>query len=392
MPSRDIGDPKLEPQRHGCPYADADPYLWDEVRAPETAMPFHPTCLEVFKRASLRRLGRVDVRGLLDWWGITGHSGNFDRHPAARRAGEQWWNHRAGGEFLAANPCFVPELPGIFASVSAAAATTATTTASLAGVGGDERGDPDRHRPICTAAAAEVPAEKDIFSRLSYDETSSILALLSIEDVANLALASPTMRRLPQSLFRELVLRDLPWLWEAWCGMDYAWLSTTTAKDVEAADAKFQAEQTAILDAIRVLEKEQEEEEEEAGGEKGKEKQRHDAAIAALTAKLSSIRRAGVEARQPVPAPQLRADTTDWFRLYRAIGGTGTGNGKETTRWGPHDRDHGRQLKGLRNRRRIWADCQSILDAMKSLRREGRIGEGIVVDFAAEAERRHRGG
>lgn len=48
----------IQPPRHGVDQ------LWI---LPETALQFHPTCFEIFKRVSMARFGRVDVHGLWKW-------------------------------------------------------------------------------------------------------------------------------------------------------------------------------------------------------------------------------------------------------------------------------------------------------------------------------------
>ena len=53
------------------------------------------------------------------------------------------------------------------------------------------------------------------FQKLSAELNSMIIAYLSSNDIANLRLAAPAFRQLPNILFRRMLLEDMPWFWEA---------------------------------------------------------------------------------------------------------------------------------------------------------------------------------
>lgn len=55
----------------------------------------------------------------------------------------------------------------------------------------------------------------DLFMKLPNEIRSLILDELSSKDIANLRLVTPAYRQLSVSLFRRLLLEDMPWLWEA---------------------------------------------------------------------------------------------------------------------------------------------------------------------------------
>lgn len=61
MPSRDIGGPRMTPPRHGA--EDLHP----DVNESGVPIPFHPTCFEIFTRASRLRTSSIDLVGLTGW-------------------------------------------------------------------------------------------------------------------------------------------------------------------------------------------------------------------------------------------------------------------------------------------------------------------------------------
>ena len=363
MPSRDYGRPLVFPARHLCGEPCADTNIWDEQRAAETAMPFHPACLEVFRRASLHRRLRLGgstaaaaddgavESSLADWFALAAPrwACGFDRHPAVQRASTQEWTHAPGDEFLAANPCFVPALRKVLAAAAAGAHGTAAAAAAA---------EPDYHRGAFDVPASSGPPRGDPsgdpFSRLPNELAAGILSQLGSRDTANLRLASRRFRQLAQSAFHSLLLREAPWLWEAWCGMDYAFWAGTSAHALREADKQWRSEKQDIEGAIQVL------------LEEGLPHDENQEAVAALRARIARHEVDALGARKNIAAPQLPAATTDWHRLCLDV----------KRNWA--------RLGGLQNRRRIWADCEGILDEIERLRREGRMGAGVVVDVLAE--------
>ena len=107
MPHRNMRPADVHPGRHHCDTPYPDNYINADY-VEETAMPFHPTRLEVFKRVSILRAGGVDIDGLTGWWAIdpivdsdTNNPCNFPRHEDISRCGAPFWRHKRGTEYLA---------------------------------------------------------------------------------------------------------------------------------------------------------------------------------------------------------------------------------------------------------------------------------------------------
>ncbi|KAI1875069.1 uncharacterized protein JN550_002498 [Neoarthrinium moseri] len=330
-PSRDMAWPSVYPSRHDCDQPCADNSFYDTKAAEEHAMPFHPTCLEVFKRASILRSGAVDYEGLINWWLIeTGDQFyKFPRDPAVNN--EQWFQHVAGNEFVAANPCFGTKLESILAA-------------------SDRTGDPGFAYDTPVFGALHSTSD-DVFARLPRERCLMILDHLESRDIANLRLASRSFYHLPQSLFRSLTLREMPWLWEAWCTLGYSkWayhmaseLCRRTEQHDEVINIIHQAENILREEAYTV-----------------QDEGLHQAAIHALQQAAADEED---ERDYPSrPAPLQAAKKTDWYRLRCELARNRT------------------RLLGLRNRRRIWTDCEEILDRIARYRGEGTMTLGQMVD------------
>lgn len=327
MPSRDWNSPTCFPVRHGVEVVAADNFVWADEDQDRAAMPFHPACFEVFKRASLQRTGRVDVAGLARWFKLEAtyddfHK-NFPRSAAVGRANDQWWVHVKGDEHLVANPCYVPAWDKAIASGAVRVKTASPGVFDF----GDE--------------AAALGSDR--FARLSDDVRYRILKHLvsSRVDIANLRLASRAFRQLPQRLFRDLLLHHRPWLWEAWCDLSYSHWSNTSAKALKKQEEKWQARQEIIDHSLGVLNADDPD---------------NEAAMAALRAQADEITAERAEACVSVAAGRLAENETDWYGVYNWL-----------------QRPKPKWPKGLRNRRRIWQDCGYILDRIELGRREGRI-------------------
>jgi hypothetical protein len=302
-------------------------------------MPFHPTCLEAFKRASLLRTGTIDIEGLTNWWALeatdTGFK-SFPRDPAVNHA--QWHEHVSGNEFVAANPCFVPGLPAILTAA-------------------DRREDSNFDYGDIFDISTTGTGLGDVFSSLPQELRGMLLVLLEPADIANLRLASRTFRQLPQSFFRSLTLREMPWFWEAWSSLDYSFWSTTTSRNLKKEDEQKRGIIASMKAAIDILYEE--------GRQEGLPVE-NDAAIAALQQAVADEENRDLHVSASVPL--LVADKTDWYRLCCDLA-----------------KNH-KRLLGLRNRRRIWNDCEEILDRIERYRDEGKIVPGEAVDARAVAQ------
>lgn len=84
-------------------------------------MPFHPTCFELFARASRLRFGHVDTYNLGKWQKLENVHRMYEevhRHPAAQRGQAQWWLYYNEDGRLAPNPILVPLLPPLLLSAN----------------------------------------------------------------------------------------------------------------------------------------------------------------------------------------------------------------------------------------------------------------------------------
>ncbi|KAF2433435.1 hypothetical protein EJ08DRAFT_676942 [Tothia fuscella] len=221
---------------------------------------------------------------------------DFPHHRDVRESSQQWWKYYRGHEYLAANPLFVPKLNDILAS----AVKTDASFNSQAGA--------------FTIAGA----------------------LLTPRDIASLRLASRTFQQLPIILWRRLLRREMPWLWEVWSDdapLKWAALSVARLRDEHKEKDVLQTELASILDIIKEEQPELSKVFKEAGEQ------------------LLNDRR-DVVAQDYEEALQSRiwnlpASQTNWYELYASI----------VKNWG--------ELKGLQNRARIWEAIEEIIRRIK---------------------------
>lgn len=337
MPSRDGGLPEVFPPRHGreAPYPENS--MWEVGEALEYSMPFHPACFELFKRASKMRSGEVDVEGLTEWWTSEATLKRFIAFPResdVSRAHRQWWEHHFGSEYLAANPCFVPGLEELFAKTQ-------------------------RHRSahgdcqLVFPGVFETATPGDPFSRLPPEIKTLVLHHLRSADVPALCLASRAFRQLPQVVYRDFVLRDLSWLYEVSMDMPFSYWATATAEEVKKEDSNKRLRAAHLRVAMLQIEEDREEHGETAENE---------AAFLILGQQVRDLEASIKVLNRSVPAFSVCDGNINWYNLDRAV---------------VKNID---KLPGLKNRRRIWRDCNEILDRIERLRGEGRIGMGIKID------------
>ncbi|KAM5350187.1 hypothetical protein ACJ41O_006692 [Fusarium nematophilum] len=338
MPSRDLAmAPDVVPERHGQNVSHTENCICDgDMYAENCCMPFHPTCLEVFKRASLHRYGVVDIECLTQWWAMEANFEDFHafpRHRATKSGQEQYWTHNGGHEFLAANPCFVPGLESLLSSAQCSK-------------------QPGHVNSELTPTTVSITTPlTDLFSRLPGEIRMFILLQLGFKDIANLRLASRTFLQLPQSLFYELTVRGTPWLYEAWSSLPISYWATSTKKEEKKRQKAREDRVTALRTAL------------DSGDPNA-----NDTAIEAIVAELETLS----DVPPTCPATSvilLKRTETDWYRLQTEIG----------RNW--------KKLQGLQNRRRIWDDCQEILNRVDAYRQQGKIHRGQPVDILAMARR-----
>ncbi|PVI04115.1 hypothetical protein DM02DRAFT_726029 [Periconia macrospinosa] len=338
MPSRDLSHPKVHPHRHGCGMPHAENWFWNETDINDYALPFHPSCFEVYKRAALRAKGHIEVSGLTNWWAERAKNWremeDIPRHPSVRECRDQEWLHAPGTAWLAANPLYVPKLSEIFqASVSAGPDFRISDGAFSV----PERQCEDRNN--------------DLFASLPNELRISILDNLNVKDIAALRLSSRAFRQIPIQYFQKMLNRHMPWLWEAWpthsslIQRPYAFWATCTPAEALARLDKGSRDVAVLDDYCRIVTLEMPELEEVLREAISVEREK--------ALEEARLEMEDHEDRRPFWLPPLK---TNYYVLYTLI----------TRHWG--------ELKGLRNRARIWEDCTSILGDIDSMRAQGVIG------------------
>ena len=79
-------------------------------------MPFHPWCFDIFCRMykSVDLHNRLDIPLLMMWRADQATKDKAKNWPWVDSKGKplgRWWNHRPGGDWLVANPLYIPGLP-----------------------------------------------------------------------------------------------------------------------------------------------------------------------------------------------------------------------------------------------------------------------------------------
>ena len=312
MPSRDIGGPTMTPPRHGAKD------LYPGVNELGVPMPFHPTCFEIFTRASRLRTGGIDLVGLMGWGDLESDfhiDCSFPHHEAVKESSEQEWHHRRGDEWLAANPVLVPGLPALL---------------RLAVNGHNSSFDDDAHGR---------PGSEDPFSKLPREIADEIFKLISPVDVAALRLAGLARFLAIESWYR-LLREEMPWLWEVWdTALPSFWATTTVSALSTEMKRKEEAEKQKVA-ARKIIHRELPEiaESWDTKNANGVDKS------------YAACGKEGLEETMVLPK-----DGTNWCRVYYVI----------KVNW--------KALKGLQNRERIWRDVEEIFKRIDGYRGESRI-------------------
>ncbi|CAI6091765.1 unnamed protein product [Clonostachys chloroleuca] len=306
--------------------------------AEKAAMPFHPTCLEVFRRVSAYYGADIDNQSLMDWYRLEARDQRlyheFPRDPSVGKAKRYWqngrdqlWLHLPGSEFLAANPCFVPDLPSIIASV------TANQTVLF---------EHSRISPV----ASDGHQSSDSLSRLPMEIRLHLASLLNASDFASLRLVSRAFHNLPQSFYRNFIHRECPWLWETWCDYPYSIYARFESWELRLRDTSWEKRKAKLEGDIRSL---------QDAILSGVDPEQNLPNINTLRDRIAKEEAEYKKLREPIPPQRLPRgpDEVDWFGLYCTLS---------------HNIHN---LKGLRNRKRIWKDCEEIVLRIKKYRAEG---------------------
>ncbi|GJC87629.1 hypothetical protein ColLi_10467 [Colletotrichum liriopes] len=268
----------------------------------------------------------------MDWFRLEANYEKFNSFPraeAVQRAQEQWWMHTKGDEHLAANPCFVPGLQEILR----------THTSSFAH-------NEDKCRDVSDVEFRPPPSSKakDAFGKLPYELRTQILYGLESSDITNLRLASPAFRSLPQSVFRTLLLRKKPWIWEVWCTLPYSLWAMTTSTSLKRQDERWWKEKKAFDDSIEALL-------EEFGDPSDSQNQE----IQSLCRKYEEAVERRDAWKKDMSVPVLPSTETNWCEIFIQS-----------------EKQRNTNL-GFMNRERIWRDCEEIINRIEKYRREGAI-------------------
>ena len=200
-------------------------------------LPFHPTCFEIFKRVSTQRLGLIDVHGLWSWrdvsypWHILlvitdsfqlegSYEYFFEQFPRAlevKNGNQQTWHHEPGNEYLAANPVDIPGLPMLLRKSEKEFVYEGNKKVPYDTNSGVFTFTYKTGRDTFKSMHKTPPPgnTSDVFSRLPNELRYMVIAQLSARDIANLRSVTPAYRQLSMSVFRHLILHEMPWLWEA---------------------------------------------------------------------------------------------------------------------------------------------------------------------------------
>jgi hypothetical protein len=306
-------------------------------------MPFHPTCFDIYARLSRLHFDHVDINGLMEWYRIDGSYNvvhNFPRNEDVRTGnagGDEGWNHAPNGEYLAANPLFVPGLAEILQSTIHMEASFSSRAGAFA------------------LATDQEPKAQDRFTPLPEEIRLEILSFLASSDITNLRLASRAYRQLPIFLWRKLLQKEMPWLWEVWDTEEphpWALVGTVARYKKKQKEIENREEELKTLQFSREILKEEMPE--------ALESEAWIAAEERLVSKpklpdpLLAIRAEALESL----AWTLPAENTNWFEVYTLV----------TRHW--------KYLKGLQNRRRIWTDIGRITSKIRKYRLKGKIKDG----------------
>jgi hypothetical protein len=270
--------------------------------------------------------GHVDINSLVQLRENVCVNGNdclIEHHEDVQSSREQVWSSIIGCEYLAANPIFIPALKPIL---------TAAIT--------NEENFSVHNSPFALRSGTRSPsAARDPFLRFPKETIYQIVGHLDSHEIATLRLSSRAFEHLPISLWRHLIVREMPYLYEAWSlnPNPYRWATANASdlKERQEAEGEFHSQ---ISYAREVIGQEMPElydqwvknEPEFVGRElEGREdflEQSH---------------------------ATLPHEKTNWYQLYRDI----------VANW--------ENLKGLQNRKRIWEDVMQILEMSKQICGDG---------------------
>ncbi|KAE9377456.1 hypothetical protein N431DRAFT_330067 [Stipitochalara longipes BDJ] len=328
FPSRDMDYPEVVPARHGWDQEVAD--SWNGGGNDRTvAMPFHPTCFDIFTRLSKQHLGEIDVHSvhsLMAWRNseFAAIRRSFSTDPNVQKARDQWWAHHEGDEYLAANPLYIPDLESIFEAAKATDPSFNSRNSAFS--------------PLPSSSAVgtrKLNTEKeDPFLTLPQELREHIVDHLDSKEIAALRLTSRAFYELPTSLWYRLLRREMPWLWEVYSDHKPSFWTALEVLDLKR-EGKVREKWTEEMDLKRYIIRSE-------MPEILDEWEKDQPQFEDVDAKRQAQRMAEAAGRM------VEREGTDWYLLYKGI--------------------RMAKLKGLRNRERIWKDVERIVEQIRTLR------------------------
>lgn len=295
-------------------------------------LPFHPTCFEMFIRISKQQMGTVGLDSLMKLESNGSRNMFGERHAdivAAKSKGWKW-NCILGTEYLAANPVFIPG----FRALCEAAISDAEEF--------DSQSSPFPERPEEQELST---VQHDPFLKLPAELKHAIAWSLGSKDIAALRLSSRAFYHLPMNLWHTLMVREMPWVYEAWCDdpTPYPWAMADASylKQVREREEEYTTERLRRAQVLRTDEPEfypiWEENEPKSPP---------------LSPELQAQTRQFVEKKRAMAPVKLPRERTNWYQFYTDI------------------KANERRLKGLRNRERIWGVVGEIVKNVKKCRED----------------------
>jgi hypothetical protein len=268
-------------------------------------MPFHPWCFDIFCRQSKVQFNRIHISGLIKWRDAELSYKDLHSYPRSGdvlEGQEQFWRHVPGKEYLAANPLYVPGLRTILLN-----AGRNEEDLSHGRMEGSEF--PKRNHTSLQVG------HDDVFASIPLEIRLLVISFLDASDLNNLSIASKVFTRLPDSVWRRLFREEMPWLWESWYNSEEvhvpSFWTTVTANDLMLLKEERERYSTQLNDVFTPTSK-------------------------AVDFLLPFPKEVPNQLTQP-------RGNTNWHGVYTQI----------KRNWS--------NLRGLRNRQRIWEDVEEII-------------------------------
>ncbi|SMY29082.1 unnamed protein product [Zymoseptoria tritici ST99CH_1A5] len=211
---------------------------------------------------------------------------------------------------------------------------------------------PNWSSPDPTASTNKSGAPPDPFLLLPAELLQQILSELSTPTVAALREVSRAFAHIPISFFHTLLRQDYPWIWEADSTTPVAHYSHWTQAVIDKAARKLANDTLQLAGHANSI---------VVSPEETTPSQARIAIIDATNAIDTDSTRPAATLKNdqahviPVFLPRIR---TNWFKLYAAL------------------KKRGAEVSGLKNRERIWRDCEEIMRKIDEMRIRER-DEGI---------------